>query len=54
MVYEGEECGTLIFAGGGAGGMVTASAMVGDLLDWVIGFPGTCLCTEFWGVGSGQ
>ncbi|GGK94351.1 homoserine dehydrogenase [Deinococcus radiotolerans] len=40
MVYEGEECGTLIFAGGGAGGMVTASAMVGDLLDWVIGFPG--------------
>ena len=40
MVYEGEECGTLIFAGGGAGGMVTASAMVGDLLDWLIGFPG--------------
>ncbi|MBZ9713165.1 homoserine dehydrogenase [Deinococcus multiflagellatus] len=40
MVYEGEECGTLLFAGGGAGGMVTASAMVGDLLDWVIGFPG--------------
>ncbi|MDL2344281.1 homoserine dehydrogenase [Deinococcus sp. MIMF12] len=40
LVYEGEECGPLIFAGGGAGGMVTASAMVGDLLDWVIGFPG--------------
>lgn len=40
LVYEGEECGTLIFAGGGAGGMVTASAMVGDLLDWAIGFPG--------------
>lgn len=40
MVYEGEECGTLIFAGGGAGGMVTASAMVGDLLDLLIGFPG--------------
>ncbi|CAM3942487.1 homoserine dehydrogenase [Deinococcus marmoris] len=40
LVYEGEECGTLIFAGGGAGGMITASAMVGDLLDWVIGFPG--------------
>ncbi|WP_034384887.1 homoserine dehydrogenase [Deinococcus sp. YIM 77859] len=40
LVYEGEECGPLIFAGGGAGGMVTASAMVGDLLDWLIGFPG--------------
>jgi homoserine dehydrogenase len=40
LVYEGEECGPLIFAGGGAGGMVTASAMVGDVLDWVIGFPG--------------
>ncbi|MDO4262690.1 MAG: homoserine dehydrogenase [Deinococcus sp.] len=40
MVYEGEECGPLFFAGGGAGGMVTASAMVGDLLDWLIGFPG--------------
>lgn len=40
LVYEGEECGTLIFAGGGAGGMITASAMVGDLFDWVLGFPG--------------
>lgn len=40
LVYEAEESGTLIFAGGGAGGMVTASAMVGDLLDWLIGFPG--------------
>lgn len=40
MVYEGEECGPLFFAGGGAGGMVTASAVLGDLLDWLIGFPG--------------
>lgn len=40
MVFEGDECGPLFFAGGGAGGMVTASAMVGDLLDWLIGFPG--------------
>ncbi|SEI99168.1 homoserine dehydrogenase [Deinococcus reticulitermitis] len=40
LVYEGEECGPLIFAGGGAGGLVTASAMVGDLLDLLIGFPG--------------
>lgn len=40
MIYEGEECGSLIFAGGGAGGMVTASAMVGDLLDYLLGFPG--------------
>lgn len=40
LVYEGEECGPLIFAGGGAGGMVTASAMVGDLLDYLLGFPG--------------
>ncbi|GHF39519.1 homoserine dehydrogenase [Deinococcus metalli] len=40
LVYEAEESGTLIFAGGGAGGMVTASAMVGDLLDYLLGFPG--------------
>ena len=40
LVYRGEECGELYFAGGGAGGMVTASAMVGDLLDLLIGFPG--------------
>ncbi len=40
MVYEGEECGTLVFAGGGAGGMVTASAIVGDIMDSVLGFPG--------------
>ncbi|ADV67109.1 homoserine dehydrogenase [Deinococcus maricopensis] len=40
MVFEGEECGELFFAGGGAGGMVTASAMMGDLLDYLIGFPG--------------
>ena len=40
LVFRGEECGELYFAGGGAGGMVTASAMVGDLLDIVIGFPG--------------
>ncbi|MFC6617236.1 homoserine dehydrogenase [Deinococcus radiophilus] len=40
MLFEGDECGPLLFAGGGAGGMVTASAVVGDLLDWLIGFPG--------------
>ncbi|MFC4456448.1 homoserine dehydrogenase [Deinococcus sonorensis] len=40
LMYQGEECGELFFAGGGAGGMVTASAMVGDLLDHLIGFPG--------------
>ncbi|AZI43710.1 homoserine dehydrogenase [Deinococcus psychrotolerans] len=40
MVYEGEECGPLVFAGGGAGGMVTASAVVGDIMDCVLGFPG--------------
>jgi homoserine dehydrogenase len=40
MVYRGEECGELIFAGGGAGGTITASAMVGDVLDNLIGFPG--------------
>ena len=40
MVYYGQECGELIFAGGGAGGMITASAMVGDVLDNLIGFPG--------------
>lgn len=40
LVYEGEECGPLVFAGGGAGGMVTASAIVGDVMDSVLGFPG--------------
>lgn len=40
LVYEGEECGQLVFAGGGAGGMVTASAIVGDIMDSVLGFPG--------------
>ncbi|WP_420596113.1 homoserine dehydrogenase [Deinococcus sp.] len=40
MVYVGEECGELIFAGGGAGGLVTASAVVGDIMDSVLGFPG--------------
>ena len=40
LVYHGEECGDLIFAGGGAGGLITASAVVGDVLDYLIGFPG--------------
>ncbi len=40
LVYHGEECGDLIFAGGGAGGLITASAVVGDVLDHLIGFPG--------------
>ena len=40
MLYEGEECGELLFAGGGAGGLVTASAVVGDIMDCVLGFPG--------------
>ena len=40
MVYVGEECGELFFAGGGAGGLVTASAVVGDIMDCVLGFPG--------------
>lgn len=40
LVYHGEECGDLIFAGGGAGGFITASAVVGDVLDYLIGFPG--------------
>ena len=40
MLYEGEECGELLFAGGGAGGLVTASAVVGDIMDCLLGFPG--------------
>ena len=40
MIFRGDECGELFFAGGGAGGMITASAIVGDLLDLMIGFPG--------------
>ena len=40
LIFQGDECGELFFAGGGAGGMITASAIVGDLLDLMIGFPG--------------
>ncbi|WP_425148115.1 homoserine dehydrogenase [Deinococcus sp.] len=40
LIFQGDECGELFFAGGGAGGMTTASAIIGDLLDLMIGFPG--------------
>lgn len=40
MIYEGQECGLLTFAGGSTGGMVTASAMVGDLVHICLGMTG--------------
>lgn len=40
LLFRGEECGTVFLSGGGAGGSVTASAVVGDLLDLLAGRPG--------------
>ena len=40
LMFTGEECGTVIFAGNGAGGMTTASAIVGDLISHMDGIPG--------------
>lgn len=40
MVYQGEPVGQLVFAGAGAGGGVTASAVLGDLYRVLLGAPG--------------
>ncbi|RIH85274.1 Homoserine dehydrogenase [Meiothermus luteus] len=40
LVYRGEPIGTLYFAGAGAGGAVTASAVMDDLYRWLSGAPG--------------
>lgn len=40
MVFNGDASGTVIVQGGGAGGLVTASAMVGDLIDHLAGVTG--------------
>lgn len=40
MVYRGEPVGQLVFAGAGAGGGVTASAVLGDLYRVLLGTPG--------------
>lgn len=40
MVFTGDASGTVIIQGGGAGGMVTASAVVGDLIDHLAGVSG--------------
>lgn len=40
MVYRGEPVGQLVFAGAGAGGDVTASAVLGDLYRALLGTPG--------------
>jgi homoserine dehydrogenase len=40
MVYHGDASGIVILQGGGAGGLVTASAMVGDLIDHFAGVTG--------------
>ncbi len=40
MVYKGEPVGQLVFAGAGAGGGVTASAVLGDLYRVLLGTPG--------------
>ncbi len=40
MIFAGDASGTVIMQGGGAGGMVTASAVVGDLIDHLAGVTG--------------
>jgi homoserine dehydrogenase len=40
MVFVGDASGTVIIQGGGAGGLVTASAVVGDLIDHLAGVSG--------------
>lgn len=40
LVYKGEPIGELVFAGAGAGGGVTASAVLGDLYRVLLGTPG--------------
>ena len=40
MVFTGDASGTVIIQGGGAGGLVTASAVVGDLIDHLAGVSG--------------
>ncbi len=40
MIFSGDASGTVILQGGGAGGLVTASAMVGDLIDHFSGVTG--------------
>jgi homoserine dehydrogenase len=37
IVLHGDACGTIVLQGGGAGGMVTASAVVGDLIAFMEG-----------------
>ena len=40
MVFNGDASGVVIIQGGGAGGLVTASAVVGDLIDYFAGVSG--------------
>jgi len=40
LLYSGDACGEVFFSGGGAGGLITASAVVGDLLAYLAGHPG--------------
>ncbi len=40
MIFHGDASGVVILQGGGAGGLVTASAMVGDLIDHFAGVSG--------------
>jgi homoserine dehydrogenase len=40
MVFHGDAAGVVILQGGGAGGLVTASAVIGDLIDHLAGVSG--------------
>ncbi|MER3489316.1 MAG: homoserine dehydrogenase [Meiothermus sp.] len=40
LVLRGEACGELVFSGAGAGGAATASAVLGDLYQLLMGVPG--------------
>lgn len=40
LVFRGDACGELVFSGAGAGGAATASAVLGDLYQLLMGVPG--------------
>jgi homoserine dehydrogenase len=40
LLYRGDAVGEVFIRGGGAGGRVTASAVLGDLFNYVAGYPG--------------
>jgi homoserine dehydrogenase len=54
LIYRGDPIGELVFAGAGAGGPVTASAVLGDLYKVLLGAPGNLPIPEALGVPKGE